>query len=117
MQSIREVFGAWLVVAALAFAIIAVWGWRDSTSVASQATACVDKISHQTDVALHGVDDPRGGWQPEPHLAGLPSPADHGTTSYEAAEERNLLALEAPPAGPMRMAQGSSTSLNPTSIC
>ncbi|MEM7123998.1 MAG: hypothetical protein AAF563_22165 [Pseudomonadota bacterium] len=117
MQSIREVLGAWLVVAALAFAIIAVWGWRDSTSVASQAIACVDENSHQADIALHGVEVPRGGWQPEPILAGLPGAGDRGTTSYEAAEERNLLALEAPPAGPMRMAQGSSTNLNPTSIC
>ncbi len=117
MQSIREVLGAWLVVAALAFAIIAVWGWRDSTSVASQAIACVDQNSHKADIALHGVEVPRGGWQPEAHLAGLPGHADRGTTSYEAAEERNLLALEAPPAGPMRLAQGSSTSLNPTSMC
>ena len=118
MQTMRDVASAWLVVAVLGLGVVTVWGWGDSSPSAGEAVACKDSTIHdQTTAALRGVETPGTGWHPVATLAGLPETEKTRTTSYEAAEERNLLALEPRPHDPAVMAQGSNTSLNPTSMC
>lgn len=118
MQTMRDVASAWLVVAVLGLGVVTVWGWGDSSPAAGEAVACKDlTIQDQTTAELSGVEVPRTGWHPVGALAGLPETEKTRTTSYEAAEERNLMALEAPSHELAVMAHGSNTSLNPTSMC
>ena len=116
MQTMREFLGAWLVVGALGLAVVGVWGFNASGSTALQTAACDDGVTHNDVALLHGAEVPRSGWRPSPELIGLPQDGGR-STSYEIAEERNLNALGPVGHPDMELAQGSSTSLNPTRIC
>ncbi len=117
MQTMREFLGAWLVVGALGLAVVGVWGFESTSATLDQVAACDAGVTHDRVADLQGAEVPRTGWRPSPELIGLPQADDDRPTSYEVAEERNINAL-----GPVGhpdavLAQGSSTSLNPTSMC
>jgi hypothetical protein len=116
MQTIRDFWGTWLLVGALAVAVVGVWGFEEPATPNAQTVACEDGVSRDNLAGLQGVDAPRNGWRPSPELTGLPPRGGDRLTSYEVAEERNLAAT-APADEAAAMAQGSITSLNPISMC
>jgi len=117
MQTMRDVLGAWLVAGALGLAVVGIWGPSAPQTGDGQAVACSDSAAQGDAAVLHGADVPRGGWSPSAELTGVLPPDDGRLTSYEVAEERNLLAIGTGGAMTSDTAQGSITSLNPTSMC
>jgi hypothetical protein len=117
MQTMRDFIGAWLVVGALGLGVVGLWGFDGRTSTNEVAVACDDGVTQGTVAALQGAEVPRNGWRPSPELTGQPIGNGDRLTSYEVAEQRNLDALGAVADETSQMAQGSSTSLNPTSMC
>jgi hypothetical protein len=117
MQTIRDFLGAWLVVGVLGLAVVGIWGFDEPSVTEARAVACDDGASHNTVAGLQGAEVPRNGWHTSPELTGLPRAGDDRLTSYEAAEERNLETLGMAADQTAQLAQGSSTSLNPTSMC
>jgi hypothetical protein len=116
MKTIRDFWGTWLLVGALAVAVVGVWGFDEPAAPTAQTVACEDGTNHDNLAGLQGVDVPRNGWRPSPELTGLPPRGEDRLTSYEVAEERNLAAT-APVDEAAAGAHGSITSLNPTSMC
>jgi hypothetical protein len=117
MQTIRDFLGAWLIVGALGLALAGVWGFSEPDTIDGQAVACADGATQDRMAALRAANVPRSGWEVSPELAGLPERSGSRATSYEVAEERNLDAIGPADPMPVDLAHGSSTSLNPTSMC
>jgi len=117
MQTMREFLGAWLVVGALGMGVVGLWGFDEPRATSDVAVACDDGVTQDTVAALQGAELPRNGWRPSPHLTGLPTGNGDRLTSYDVAEQRNLEALGAVGDDTAQLAQGTNTSLNPTSMC
>jgi hypothetical protein len=117
MQTMRDFWGAWLIVGALGLAIVGIWGSASLETATDRAVACADGVTQETVGALHGAEVPHNGWRPSPELTGLPPAGGDRLTSYEVAEQRNLEAVGATRDAPVHTAHGSITSLNPTSMC
>ena len=117
MQTMRDFLGAWLIVGALGLAVIGAWGNDTTSSTDARDVACDDGVPHDSVAALQGADVPHGGWRPLPDLTGLPSDDGDRLASYDAAEERNIRAVGPVGEHDVVLAQGSSTNLNPTSMC
>jgi hypothetical protein len=116
MRTISDHLGAWIVVGALALAVVTTWGihapaQHHGTNVSGEA------CEHET---VAGVVLPQSEtWRPNPVLSGISEEERPTFTAYDDAEEQVLARLGRPAVAPLSTVSdyGSSTSRKPTRIC